>query len=192
MKCRIPAARTFAAAALALALACGRDAEHAGAEPPASPPGSDAGRTVARLDGEPITSNDLRGGFGGANGGRAALENAIARRLYAQEARRRGLDAASDVRAQIEAVRREAAHREDVILGSALESALAQQVAVSDDELQAHYAKTKNRYSEPRLRIRRARFPSAQAAHAADEQLGRTAISIRRRAKRSGRRRATS
>jgi peptidyl-prolyl cis-trans isomerase C len=164
--------RTFAAATALALIACGRDAEPAAGRASGSPPSADTERAVARVDGEPITSNELRGGFGGPSGGGAALENAIARRLYAQEARRRGLDAASDVRAQIEAVRREAALREEVILGNALQSALAQQVALNDDELRAQYEKTKNRYTEPRLRIRRARFPSAEAARAADEQLG--------------------
>jgi len=174
MKRRFPDAGRFAAiTALAVALACGRDAERAGAGAPGSPPpGGGAERTVARVDGEPIASNDLRGGFGGPNGGRAALENAIARRLYAQEARRRGLDVTSDVRAQIEGVRREAALREEVVLENALQSALAQQAAVSEEELREQYEKTKNRYSEPRLRIRRAVFPSAEAARAEDERLG--------------------
>ena len=169
MRCRMQIA--FAAAtALALALACGRDAEHAGARAPAAPSGT--GQTVARVDGELITADDLRGGFGGGIGGRAALENAITRRLYAREAKRRELDATPDVRAQIGAVRREAALREDVILETALESELAQQVTVSEEELREQYEKTKDRYTEPRLRIRRARFASAEAARAEDERLG--------------------
>src|SRR5262249_46634804 len=82
-----------AGAALGLALACGRDTGEK--SPGASAPPSGDAKVAARVDGEPITLNDLRGGFGGANGGRAALENAITRRLYAEEARRRKLEATS-------------------------------------------------------------------------------------------------
>jgi peptidyl-prolyl cis-trans isomerase C len=129
---------------------------------------------VARLNGEPLTIADLRGGFpGGLRGDPGhALDAAVARRLAAQEARRRGLDATPDVQAQIEALRREAAAREEALLQGALEASLAAQIAVSEDELRARYEQTPGRYTEKRLRLRRAAFPSAEAARAADERLG--------------------
>ena len=96
----------------------------------------------------------------------------MARRLAAQEARRRGLDATSDVRAQIEALRREAAAREEALLRDALQASLEAQIAVTEDELRARYEQTQARYTERRLRLRRAVFPSAEAARAENERLG--------------------
>ena len=161
-----------AAGALLVALACGRDGGDT--EPRASAPPAGSGKVVARLNGDPITIDDLRGGFPGAllvDPG-PALENAVARRLVAQEARRRGLDATEDVRAQIEALRREAAAREDALLSGALPAALAQQQSISEEELRAHYERTKDRYTQPRLRLRRVAFPSAEEARAEDDRLG--------------------
>jgi parvulin-like peptidyl-prolyl isomerase len=76
------------------------------------------------------------------------------------------------VKAQIEALRREAAAREEALLRDALQAALAEQVAIAEEELRAHYEQTKGRYTEPRLRLRRIAFPTAEAARAEDERLG--------------------
>jgi len=161
-----------AGVALMLALACGPQGGDAGTKAPAPPAGDSP--VVARLNGEPLTIGDLRSGFPGAMRGdrHHALDAAVARRLAAQEARRRGLDATGDVRAQVEALRREAAAREEALLGDALQASLAAQLAVSDDELRARYEQTKGRYTERRLRLRRVVFPSAAAARAENERLG--------------------
>jgi hypothetical protein len=160
------------AVGVALALGCAREGTEA--SPQAVPPSAGDSPVVARLNGEPLTIADLRSGSPGAlrmDRGHA-LDAAVARRLAAQEARRRGLDATSDVRAQIEALQREAAAREDALLQGALETSLAAQVAVTDDELRARYEQTQGRYTERRLRLRRIAFPTAEAAHAEDERLG--------------------
>lgn len=176
MEARTRSASVFAAAAAAaaLTLACGRSGEEAksSGSQPAAPA---TGKVVARLDGEPITADALRGAFGGGlRGGdpRAALESAVVRRLVSQEARRRGLDASEEVRAQIEALRREAAAREEALLTGALQAALGKEQSIGEEELRARYERTKERYTEPRLRLRRVKFPSAEAARAEDERLG--------------------
>lgn len=158
--------------ALALMLACGREAGDTGEQAPAAPAGDSP--VVAQLNGEPLTIADLRGGFLGAQGQdpRHALDAAVARRLAAQEARRRGLDATGDVRAQIESLRREAVAREEALLRDALRGSLEQQLAVTEEELRARYEQTPARYSERQLRLRRAAFPSAEAARAEDVRLG--------------------
>ena len=161
-----------AGVALVLALACGREGSDASGEAPAPLAGDSP--VVARLNGEPITIADLRGGFPGALGPdhSHALDTAVARRLAAQEARRRGLDATSAVRAQIDALRREAAAREEALLRDALQASLAAQLAVSEDELRARYQQTQARYTGRSLRLRRVAFPSAEAARAEDQRLG--------------------
>ena len=129
---------------------------------------------VARVDGSPITVDDVSGGgpWFRAGGSRAALDLAIARRLASNEARRRGLDASDAVQEQLRAVRSEAAAREEALLAHALHVALAEQIEVSDDELRAHYEKTRARFSERRVRLRRKTFESADAARAEDARLG--------------------
>ncbi len=157
---------------LGLVLACEREGGDTGTKSSA-PPASDS-PVVARLNGEPLTIADLRSASPGAlrMDRSHALDAAVARRLAAREARRRGLDATSDVRAQIEALRREAAAREEALLRDALEASLAAQLTITDDELRARYAQTQGRYTERRLRLRRVVFPTAEAARAEDERLG--------------------
>lgn len=159
---------------LALALACGREGDEASAGAPGLAAGAGDSRVVARLNGEPITIGDLQASFGGAlrADARHALDAAVARRLVAEEARRRGLDANPAVQAQLVAMRREASAREDAVLRNALQTALEADISVSEDELRAYYEQAKVRFSEPRLRLRRVVFPSAEAARAEDERLG--------------------
>lgn len=157
---------------LAQALACGRGGGGASGQAPARPVGDSP--VVARLNGEPIEIADLRAGFPGAlRADRSqALEAAVARRLAAQEARRRGLDTADRVRAQVDALRRDAAAREEGLLRDALQASLESQISVTEDELRARYEQTKARFTERRLRLRRAVFPTAEAARAEDQKLG--------------------
>ena len=156
---------------LALALACGRDADTSGKSSEAPAGGSPV---AARLNGEPITIDDLQDSFAGPMRGdaRHALDTAVARRLVAQEARRRGLDATSAVQAQIAALHRDAAAREDALLRDALQAALDAQQTVSEEELRQHYEQMPARFAEPQLRLRLVAFPSAEAAQAEDERLG--------------------
>ncbi len=166
-----------AGVALSLFLACGSeggDPSTGDSSTNTSAPVAGDSPVVARLNDEPLTIADLRSGFPG--GLRAdshhALDSAIALRLAAQEAKRRGLDATSAVRAQIEALRREAAAHEEALLRDALQSSLQEQVTTTEDELRARYEQTQARYSERRLRLRRVAFPSAEAARSEDARLG--------------------
>jgi hypothetical protein len=157
--------------AVALALACGREGGEA--RPEAAAVRGDS-PVVARLNGDPLTIADLQGGLprGMRQDPDHALEAALTRRLAAQEARRRGLADSSEVRAQVDALRLEAAAREEALLRDALYAALQSELVLSDVELRAHYERTQARYTERRLRLRRAAFPSAEAARAEDARLG--------------------
>jgi hypothetical protein len=76
------------------------------------------------------------------------------------------------VRAQVDALRRDAAAREEGLLRDALQASLESQISVTEDELRARYEQTKARFTERRLRLRRAVFPTAEAARAEDQKLG--------------------
>ena len=156
---------------LAVALGCGR--ENAPSGKTAAAP-ADGSRVVARLNGEPIETDDLLASFPGAMRGdlRHALDATVARRLAANEARRRGLDKSGDVQAQVAALRREAAAREETLLRDALLASLDADAAVSEEELRAQYEKAPMRFMAPQLKLRRVRFPTAEAARAEDERLG--------------------
>jgi hypothetical protein len=160
------------AAGLMLAVACAREGSDTTVGTP-EPPLVDSPVT-ARLNGEPVTVADLQAGLPGGmrSDPRHALEAAVARRLAAQEARRRGLDASSEVLAQVEALRREAAAREEDLLRDALQTSLATQIAVTEEEARARYQQMPPRGAGRRLRLRRAAFPSAEAARAEDQRLG--------------------
>jgi peptidyl-prolyl cis-trans isomerase D len=154
-----------------LELGCARDAENRSVPTAAAGDGSSV---VARLDGAPITAADLADGSLRTRQlePQRALDLVIARKLAAREAERRGLDDASELQAQLAALRREAVAREEALLRDALFASTRDGLTVSEDELRAHYEKTKVRYTERRLRLRHASFPSDAAARAADEQLG--------------------
>lgn len=158
-------------AAIAIAFGCERPA---GAPPQPGDAASGASGILARVDGSAITVDDVSGGGPRfrAGGSRAALELAIARRLAANEARRRGLAASDAVQEQLRMLRSEAAAREEALLVNALQGALAEQVAVSDEELIAHYEKTKARFAVQRVRLLRKTFDSIEAARAEDARLG--------------------
>ena len=153
-----------AAAGMALMLGFAPACERKGGDSP----------VVARLNGEPITIDDLQGGYPRALRAQRthAIDNAVQRRLTAREARRRGLDVKSPLRAQLEALWREAAAREEALLRHALQTSLEAEVAVTEAELHAHYDRTKPRYTKRLLRLRQAVFASEQAARAEDQLLG--------------------
>jgi len=158
---------------LGLMLACGRGEQPAAKAPGAAADGV-ASRVVAHLNGAPIEVDDLRVSFPLAMRGdlRPALDATVARRLVADEARRRGLDAKDDVQAQLAALRSEAAAREETLLRDALVASLDADVAVSEEELRAQYEKAPMRFMEPQLHLRRAAFPTAEAAQAENARLG--------------------
>jgi hypothetical protein len=160
----------WAGLGLAVALGCGGENAPSG-KAAAVEAGS---RVVAHLNGEPIEVDDLLA-FPGALGGdvRHALDATIARRLVAQEARRRGLDTTTDVQARLEAFRREAAAREDAVLRDALIASLDAEVAIDEAALRAQYEQAAPlRFMTQQLRLRRVAFPSVEAARAEDERLG--------------------
>jgi hypothetical protein len=161
----------FVALTGVLALGCGGDAGDASAGDATA---ATAVAAVARLDGVPITAADLTDGSLRARQlePRRALDLVIARKLAAREAESRGLDDASELQAQLAALRREAVAREEALLRDALFASTRDALAVSDEDLRAHFEKTKVRYTERRLRLRRAAFASEDAARAADAQLG--------------------
>jgi hypothetical protein len=101
-----------------------------------------------------------------------ALDAAIARKLAAGEAQRRGLDRAPEVAAKLRAVRREAAAREEALLQDALFASLRDALPIPEEELRAQYEKTKALYTERRLALRRQSFTSESEARAADVALG--------------------
>jgi hypothetical protein len=158
---------------LGLMLACGRG-EQPAAKAPSAAADDVASRVVAHLNGAPIEVDDLRVSFPLAMRGdlRPALDATVARRLVADEARRRGLDAKDDVQAQLAALRSEAAAREETLLRDALVASLDADVAVSEEELRAQYEKAPMRFMEPQLHLRRAAFPTAEAAQAENARLG--------------------
>lgn len=96
-----------------------------------------------------------------------ALDAAIREKLAVGEARRRGL--AED---ELEAVRRSAREREERLLRNALFAAVRDQLTLSEDELRAHYEKTKVGYFSRQLRLRVAVRDSREAAEGLDAELG--------------------
>lgn len=163
----------IASSGVALALACGGEAKPGAAAGGAED--ASGSRVVARLNGEPLTIDDVRASSPGMmrEDVRHAFDAAVARRLVADEARRRGLDATPDVQAQIAALRREAAAREELLLREALFASLGSEVSLGEDELRAQYKEAAPlRFAAPQLRLRRIAFPSAAAARAENERLG--------------------
>lgn len=137
--------------------------------------GSRASRSataVASVDGSALEVADLASEAAGARRDpKRQLEAAIARKLASAEARRRNLDERPAVAAQLDAIRRDAARREEKVLRDALFASLRAAAAVTDEELRAHYEKTKRRFAERRWRLLRQRFASEAEARAADAQL---------------------
>ena len=150
-------------AALGLSLGCKGANEATGVAPVEEP-------ALARAPTLVVTAGDLEGE--GEPDVRRALDAAIARKVAAAEARRRGLEAAPEVRARIEALQREAARREEAVLRDALYQALRDDLVLSEDELRAHFEKTRVRYTEQRYRLRTIAFATAAKARAADAALG--------------------
>ncbi len=128
---------------------------------------------VAEVNGAPVLADELEAIAAEAPADAARrLDRVIARKLAAGEARRRGLDREGAVRVALDRVRREQALREEEILRDALYGVLYDTAVVSEDELRGQYEKTRARYTERRLRLRRQRFASEAAARAMQQRLG--------------------
>jgi hypothetical protein len=93
----------------------------------------------------------------------------VTRTLAAREATRRGLHETQEVRERLEQIRADAAKREEEILRDALFQNLVESIQPSEEALRDHYEKTKVRYTQRRVRLRRYPMESAQAAAAALE-----------------------
>ena len=113
-----------------------------------------------------------------------ALDAAIQEKLAVGEARRRGCGG------RVEAVRRSAREREERLLRNALFAAVRDQLTLSEDELRAHYEKTKVGYFSRQLRLRVAVRDSREAAEGLDAELGAAGRLDPSSRTRSGRRRS--
>ena len=128
---------------------------------------------LASVDGSVIEAADLAPDAEGArNDPKRQLEAVIARKLATAEARLRKLDAQPEIAAKLGAIRRAAARSEEETLRDALFASLRDAVVLTDEELRAHYEKTKLRYAERRWQLLRQRFASEAEAQAADAKLG--------------------
>lgn len=154
------------AVALLASVACGR--EEASVADPAQAAHANG---IARIDGHAIDAADLSLS-GDLRRDRRALDALVARNLAAREARARGLDLDANTQAQLAAIRREAAAREEEALRDALAAKLRDELVLTDDELRAHYDKTRTRYTERRIALRRQRFATEAQARALDASVG--------------------
>lgn len=153
-------------AGLSMASCDSRESAEASRESRSSP-------TLASVDGSAIDASDLALGEGGARRDpKRQLDAAIARKLTTAEARLRQLEERPETAAQLTAIRRDAARREEEALRDALFASARDAIVLSDEELRAHYEKTKLRFAERRWRLLRQRFASDAEARAADAELG--------------------
>ena len=120
---------------------------------------------LARVNGQPIT---IEQGPAGAPRtpaeAQANVDRAITRHLAAEEAERRGL--AHDSGSTPLSV------KEEERLRDTLFESMRDSVAVSDDDLRAHYEKTRLRYAVRQVVLRRKEFQSEADARAEDRRLG--------------------
>lgn len=129
---------------------------------------------VARVAGEPILRAEIEDADGAPRraDSQQRLDAAIARRLAAGEARRRGLDETPEVRSQIEAIRRGALRAEEALLRDALFEAVRADLELTEEEIRAHHEATQARYFVRQIRLRRQRFETEAQARAAEAALG--------------------
>jgi parvulin-like peptidyl-prolyl cis-trans isomerase-like protein len=131
--------------------------------------GEPSAAVVARMKGSVVTAEDLRGGGPRSSAADPArvLEAVVARRLAAEEARRRGLADRADVAEKLAAIEREAKGREEALLRDALLATLRDELAPSEEALREHYEANRIRYAERQLRVVRYPFSSREAAEEA-------------------------
>ncbi len=137
------------------------------------PATSIAPRGIASVDGSTIDASELASGKDEPRRDpKRQLDVAIARKLATAEARFRNLTERSDVAAKLDAIRRNAVRAEEEALRDALFASVRDAVALTDEDLRAHYEKTKLRFAERQWRFLRQRFASEAEARAADAKLG--------------------
>lgn len=129
---------------------------------------------VARVAGEAILRAEIEDAEGALRRAdpQRRLEAAIARKLAAGEARRRGLDGAPEVRSRIEAIRSGAVRAEEAALRDVLFEAVRTDLELPEEEVRGHYEATKARYLVRQIRLRRQGFESEAEARAAEAGLG--------------------
>ncbi|MEX2206803.1 MAG: peptidylprolyl isomerase [Myxococcota bacterium] len=120
---------------------------------------------VARVNGEPIAiAEDTKDAATTSDAVHARVDAAVARHLAAAEATRRGL-LASDVSGP-PSVRKEEKLRD------ALYASMRDSLELGEDELRAHYEKTRVRYLTPQVSLRRKSFAREADARAEERRLG--------------------
>jgi hypothetical protein len=124
---------------------------------------------VAKVGEEQILVEELRlpGGVRDPRIRRQAVELAVSERLFAAEARRRGLDREESVRRRLDAIQRDAAARERAVLREALVRELAGDARISESELKEHFEKNKQLYQRRLYTLRHASYGSKQEAEQA-------------------------
>lgn len=130
-----------------------------------------ADKVVARIGSHTITAGDLTAIRGERNDPRRQLDAVIARRLAAQEARRKGLAKTDEMQQRLTAIQRQAAAQEEAVLRDALFAKLKSDLKLSDQDLRDFYEKTKIRFAIRELHLRRAAFASKADAEAAFAKL---------------------
>lgn len=167
---RIRCAARVAVFALAgsASLACGGPSQEGDAASPA--PG---GVVLARIGDEVITTEDLGALPPKANPANR-LDALVRRKLAILEARRRGLQNEPKVRADLEQIQRNAVFQEEALLRNALFNSIRVGLQVSEEDVLAHYERTKDRYVERQWALRMQGFANEEAALAALAALGAT------------------
>ncbi|MBM4335596.1 MAG: peptidyl-prolyl cis-trans isomerase [Deltaproteobacteria bacterium] len=120
---------------------------------------------VARVNGEPIEiAEPVQGAAHTPAAALGRVDAAVARHLTAGEATRRGLSAG--------AASGPLSVRDEEKLRDALFASMRDSLELGEDELRAHYEKTRVRYVAPQVSLRRQAFASESDARAEDRRLG--------------------
>ena len=120
---------------------------------------------VARVDGEPVAiAEPVHGAAQTPAAALGRVDAAVARHLAAGEATRRGLSAG--------ATSGPLSVRDEEKLRDALFASMRDSLELGEDELRAHYEKTRVRYVTPQVSLRRQAFASESDARAEDRRLG--------------------
>ncbi len=95
---------------------------------------------------------------------RERLEAAIVSEVAAAEARRLGLADDDAISGEIEQIRADAVRRERELLQNALYQAIRKEVDLSESDVEEYYEKTKRRYAERQIVVRRTRYEDRLSA----------------------------
>jgi hypothetical protein len=120
---------------------------------------------AVRVNGEPVAIADVaKQSARTASTARQRIDAAVVRHLAAAEATRRGLSPGDDTE--------HASIRDEENLRDALFASMRDSLALGEDELRAHYEKTRVHYVTPQVSLRRRSFASETEARAEDLRLG--------------------